>query len=525
MKRRDFLKMTPAAGLAFMINGLPVSTFAAQPLLNLLAKQSQANGRVLILIQLSGGNDGLNMVIPIDQYSPLSAARGNILIPQNKVLSLANTTLTGLHPSMTGIQSMYGDGLVSIVQGVSYPDPNMSHFRATDIWMTGSDSAQYLDTGWLGRYLDEEYPNFPTGYPNTNMPDPLAIQIGYGVSPVLQGSNINMGMTINSLSSFYNIVNGTVDPAPATPAGHELTFIRYIAQQTQQYNGVIQTAASKATNLSTLYPTNNSLADQLKIVARLVAGGLQTPIYVVSMSGFDTHSLQVDLSDTTKGTHANLMQNLSEAIFAFFDDCKKLDIVDRVAAMTFSEFGRRIKSNSSGGTDHGTAEPVMVFSQAVNPGLIGTNPVIPASVTVADNIALQTDYRSIYAAVLADWFQVPTQTMNNVLLQSFPISPVFKQSVNVDDNAVAAANEEALGQNYPNPFSKSTTISFASQGGMTTIQLFDAQGRLVRTILNQNMARGKHQVSIDRGSLPAGNYFYRLTNGSDQNTRKLIVTD
>jgi uncharacterized protein (DUF1501 family) len=428
MKRRDFLKVTPAASLAFMINGLPISTYASHPLLELLAKYTASTGKVLVMIQMNGGNDGLNMVIPIDQYSALSNARSNVLIPQSAVLPLTGNTVTGLHPAMTGIKSMYDDGWVNISQAVSYPNPNFSHFRATDIWFTGSDANQYIDTGWLGRYLDYKYPNFPTGYPNATMPDPLAIQIGSGVSTVVQGSNVSLGMAISSVSNFYNIINNYVDPAPPTPAGHELTFIRYIAQQTEVYNDVIKNAANNATNLSTLYPTGNTLADQLKIVARLIAGGLKTPIYIVSMGGFDTHSAQVDTADHTVGAHATLMQRLSEAVYAFFDDAKKLDISSRVAAMTFSEFGRRIKSNASEGTDHGTAAPVMVFSPNVNPGIIGTNPVIPANATVNDNVAMQNDFRQIYAAVLADWFEIPQAEVDNILMNNYTALPIFKNA-------------------------------------------------------------------------------------------------
>jgi uncharacterized protein (DUF1501 family) len=525
MKRRDFLRITPAASLAFMINGLPVSTFAQHPLLELLAKQTQSTGRVIVLIQLNGGNDGLNMVIPIDQYSALSSARTNILIPQSKILSLSNTTVTGLHPAMTGIQNMFNGGLVNIVQGVSYPNPDFSHFRATDIWLTGSDSNQYLNTGWVGRYLDDAYPGYPTGYPNSTMPDPLAIQIGSGISTMTQGSNVSMGMSISNISSFYNIVNGTVDPAPATNAGHELTFIRYIAQQTNQYNVVIQAAAQKANNLSTKYPASgNSLADQLKIVARLIAGGLQTPVYIVSMGGFDTHSNQVDPNDFTLGNHTNLLKNLSDAVSAFYDDCNLLGIMERVAAMTFSEFGRRIISNASGGTDHGSGAPVMVFGTEVNPGFIGNNPTIPTNAGPNDNIAMQTDYRSIYAAILADWFQVSTQTLSNVLLQTFPISPVFKKAASTFENTVFG-DDETLAQNYPNPFSRQTTIKFGTQGGDTSLQLFDATGRLVRTVFNTEYDRGIHEISFSREGLTAGIYFYRLTNGKNQSAKQMTVID
>ncbi len=526
MKRREFFRLGGGASLAFLINGLPISTYGESPLLQLLAKQAAATGRVLVLIQLNGGNDGLNTVIPIDRYSELSNARSNILIPQGKVLSLNGTLTTGLNPAMASIRDMYNNGLVSITQGVSYPNPNFSHFRATDIWNSGSDSNQYLNTGWLGRYLGQNYSGYPSGYPNATMPDPLAIQIGTGVSPVVQGPQVSMGMAISDINSFYNIVNGTVDPAPATPAGHELTFIRYISQQTQTYTSVIQNAANNSSTLSSRYAASgNSLSDQLKIVARLIKGGLQTPVYVVSMGSFDTHSVQVDPADHTIGGHATLLGQLSSAVDAFYDDLKLMGVDNRVAAMTFSEFGRRIMSNASGGTDHGTAEPVMVFGPGVNPGVIGSSPVIPANVTVNDNLAMQNDYRSIYASVLSDWFGVSPTVLSNVMLASYPILPIFKKSAGVDETTVAGSGE-LLGECYPNPVRGGTTITFSATGNSpTAIQLFDVNGRLVRTLAQGTYQRGQHQLTIDCGGLAAGNYFYRLTSGGESATRKMVVME
>lgn len=525
MKRREFFRLGGGASLAFLINGLPVSSFADTPLLRLLAKQTAVNGRVLVLIQLNGGNDGLNTIVPLDRYSELSKARANILIPQTKLLPINNVVTSGLNPAMTEIRDMFNNGLVSITQGVSYPNPNFSHFRATDIWNSGSDANQYLNTGWLGRYLDQEYPGYPNGYPSSSMPDPLAIQIGTGVSPVVQGPQVNMGMAISDINSFYNIVNGTVDPAPATQAGHELTFIRFISQQTQTYTSVISNAAAAANNQSPKYPSGgNPLADQLKIVARLIAGGLQTPVYVVSMGSFDTHSVQVDPADHTIGTHANLLRQLSVAVDAFFDDLKMLNCADRVAAMTFSEFGRRIMSNASGGTDHGTSEPVMVFGPGVIPGMIGKSPVIPSSPTVNDNLAMQNDYRSIYASALSDWFGVSPTVLSNVMMAPYPILPIFQKAAGIDETTVQG-NYELLGQCYPNPVYGGTSITFSSTGtGTTTIQLFDANGRLIRTLVQQEFTRGQHQLTIDCSSFAPGNYFYRLTNGSGESaTRKMLV--
>jgi len=313
MKRRDFLRTAVPATvmLPALINGFTFHAFGESPLVSALAAATDQTDHVLVLVQMTGGNDGLNTVIPLDQFDNLSNARGNIMLPKSKILALDGTSYTGLHPSMTGMQSLFNDGKMRIVQSVSYPAPNFSHFRATDIWLTGADSTQVLDTGWAGRYLSQEYANYPVGYPNATMPDPLAIQIGSTVSSALQGPVQNMGLAITDPNNFYNLINGIQDTAPNTNAGKELTYIREVSQQTQQYGTVIKAAAGKITKQGT-YPTNNSLADQLKIVARLIAGGLKTRVYMVSIGSFDTHVGQVNATATETGTHANLLMRLSD---------------------------------------------------------------------------------------------------------------------------------------------------------------------------------------------------------------------
>ncbi|OJW84654.1 MAG: hypothetical protein BGO69_08010 [Bacteroidetes bacterium 46-16] len=518
MKRRDFLKVTPAAAMAYMMNGLPVKALAASPLLKLLARQAEATGRVMVFIQLVGGNDGLNTIIPIDQYSALSTARGNVLIPEEKVLKLNGILETGFHPAMSGLRDLFNNSMVNIVQGASYTNPNYSHFRATDIWLTGASSNQYLNDGWLGRYLADENPD----YPQVLTPDPLAIQIGATVSTALQGPNVNMGMAVTSIENFYNIVNNQVTPAPPTPAGHELTFLRFIAQQTQQYTSSLQAAAAKANNLSKLYPEKNSLADQLKIVARLIAGGLSTPVYMVSLGGFDTHAGQVEGMDTTTGTHADLLGKLSTAVTAFFDDLKLLKVDDRVAAMTFSEFGRRILSNGGLGTDHGTAAPVMVFGKYVNPGIIGSNPVIPDNATVRDDLEMQYDYRKIYAAVLTDWFGAPREVWLDALQDYYTPLPIFRKD---DKQILEERNEDPVSQNYPNPFSDKTCISFNSQGGSVRIMLYDAAGRMVKLVADKEYDAGYNHVYLYREGLPPGNYVYKFMNWNNKASKKLTIID
>jgi uncharacterized protein (DUF1501 family) len=521
MKRKDFLKKAiPAAMLPFFIDGMKFQAYAATPMLKAISEAAAKNGRVFVMIQLNGGNDGLNTIIPTDQYSNLSNARNNVLIQESKVLTLNGFNGVGMHPAMTGLRTMFNNQKINIVQAVGYPNPNFSHFRATDIWHTASESSQFLNSGWAGRYLEDLYPGFPVGYPNTNEPDPLAISIGYSVSTALMGNTANTGMAISNPTSFYQLVSGTVDPAPNTPAGHELTYVRLVLQQTQEYNTTVKAAAQSSTNKA-IYPGNNPLADQLKIVANLIAGGLKTPIYTVSLGGFDTHSNQVAATGGNEtGSHASLWKNVSDAIAAFQDDCEQLGIADRVAGMTYSEFGRRIKSNDSRGTDHGAAAPLIVFGTQVNPTIIGNNPNIPSSVSVDDNIPMQYDFRQIYASVLIDWFQTPSsKTDSTLLLKHFDTLPIFKQGLWVKN---FRAEQISLLQNYPNPFKDFTNIEYSVPAGKVELKLFDNKGRLLKTLVNETVEKGKYSYNLDGHELPPGNYYYQLISPNGQIGRHLI---
>ncbi len=414
--------------LPSLVHGMSFRAWADSPSLRAAAR-GLGEGRVVVLIQLNGGNDGLNTVIPLGHYDAYHAARANIAIPENKILHLKGFDQTGLNPAMPEMQWLFETGKLAIIQGVSYPQPNFSHFRATDIWLTGADAGQILPTGWAGRYLDERYPQFPRNYPNPDMPDPLAIQVGSLVSPALQGPGLTMGMAISNPNSFYDLINDKSEPVPDSRAGDQLAYIREMAVKTDQYAGVIKAAAQKVTKQSDCYPApgKNPLADQLKIVARLVAGGLRTQFYLVSIGGFDTHARQVEPGDPTTGAHARLLAKLSEAINAFQDDLSLLQVSDRVMGMTFSEFGRRIQSNASGGTDHGAAAPVFVFGEKVQGGVIGQNPGWPDKLTVNDNIAMQYDFRSVYNTLLEKWFLSDETIAETALLKKYPSLALIRQ--------------------------------------------------------------------------------------------------
>jgi uncharacterized protein (DUF1501 family) len=528
MKRKDFLLNTiPAAALLpEVINGYSVKAFNSNsPLVQALMRGDTVTDHVLVIVQMSGGNDGLNTVIPVADYSNYFNARNNIAIPQNRVLSLAGVSGTGIHPSMTGLQSLFSEGKAKLVQAVGYPQPNFSHFRATDIWMSASNSNQEVYSGWAGRYLNYEYPNYPAGYPNTESPDPLAIQIGSTTTLTTQGPAVNMGISITNPTSFYNLITGTTDPVPNTPAGKELKFIRTINQQTQKYSSVILSAANQVTQQNP-YPANNTLGDQLKIVARLIKGGLRTRVYMVNVGGFDTHSVQVNTTDTTTGTHATLLQRVSDAIKAFQDDLKFLGVENRVIGMTYSEFGRRIKSNSSTGTDHGSAAPMFLFGSQIEPGMLGVNPTIPASATVNDNVPMQYDFRSIYATLLEKWFCLDKTVVDslfppsiNTQLQSLPL---VKAGVCSGVTPPPVSPTELSIRNMPNPFANSTEIEFKTDGGHTLIQVMDTLGRVIAIPVDRDYTAGIYRVTFNAEGLPPGVYYARMQNGVNQHVRAML---
>ncbi|MCE2675824.1 MAG: DUF1501 domain-containing protein [Sediminibacterium sp.] len=521
MERRKFIRNSLALVTPTMISGNAIHVLQDHPLLNTSLLSTSNTDKVLVIVQLSGGNDGLNTVIPLSNYANYQNARTNIALPENKVLKLMGNNATGIHPSMTAFQNMFTDGKLNIVQSVGYPQPSFSHFRATDIWMSGSDSDQYLNTGWAGRFLNYEYADYPDAYPNKTNPDPIAIQIGSLSTLTCQGPAVNMALSISDPSSFYNLIEGTDAVSANTNAGYELSFIRSIAKQTNLYTVRIKQASDSVTQ-QVAYP-NNNLAAQLKIVARLIKGGLQTKVYLVNYGGFDTHSGQVVSSDTTTGSHANLLKVLSDSIAAFQSDMTGLEIEDRVIGMTYSEFGRRIKSNASGGTDHGAAAPLFLFGKNVRGGVFGENPAIPAAATSNDNIPYQFDFRSVYNTILQNWFCVSATAEIEILLKQFPTIPLINASVCGIKDKNSVFTKETLIYNYPNPFTNMTKIEFKTNGGNTSLLLLNGEGTVIQILVEANYSfAGTNSYILYGAGLSAGVYYIRLQN-VDKTSIKAIV--
>lgn len=402
------MRTTGALSLPAVLAGHP----AANPLGFFTPFLNPDNDRVLVLIRLSGGNDGLNTLIGMDQLANLRQVRPNVALTAAQTLSLDATH--GLHPAMGGMRDLYQNDLLGIVQSVGYPNQNRSHFRSTDIWSTASAANETLTTGWFGRYLETDHPGYPEDYPNAQFPYPLAMTMGNVVSATCQGTETNLSVVVNDPFNYLYIAPGGDTPVPDNCYGQEVRYVRGLIGQSNAYGEVVQDAANAGNTLSTTY-TSGKLSQQLRNIARLISGGLGTKIYVATIGSFDTHSGQVTNGDATTGPHAELLAELATGVAAFQEDLEALGVADRVLGMTFSEFGRRIRSNQSNGTDHGDAAPLFLFGNCVQGGILGDNPAIDTQVDQNTGVPMQYDFRDVYGSVLQDWFDTPNSVVQSVV--------------------------------------------------------------------------------------------------------------
>jgi len=393
--RREFLGLSSKG-----IGLLAFSSYAPQFLVQatLAATPAPEQDRsILVIVQLAGGNDGLNTLIPFEdaEYYRL---RPTIGITKDKVLATGDTT--GLHPAMTGLHRLYGEGKLAIVQNVGYPNPNRSHFRSTEIWETASASDEFAASGWVGRFLDNACAGMPA-----DSHDPLAVHITNGVPQSFQGTkpHSTFGLVPGSGSRRDNeetrrlletIVSKSPAPAESTDTAG---FLKQTFMDTLVTEKKVQRVLSDYRPGSP-YP-GSPFAASLRNVAALISARMPTRVYFVTLGGFDTHTNQL-------AQHANLMTQLSDGLAAFQKDLENKKLHDQVTTMTFSEFGRRPNENQSRGTDHGTAAPLFVLGSKIKGGLHGTAP----SLKLQKNQDLQfsTDFRNVYATVLDRWLGCPS---------------------------------------------------------------------------------------------------------------------
>ncbi|MCB9267172.1 MAG: DUF1501 domain-containing protein [Lewinellaceae bacterium] len=381
MKRRDFLKASALASTSLLAPSFLPAAFSGRV-------EGSRFGKILVVIQLSGGNDGLNTIIPY-RNEEYYRSRPTLAIPAAEVLP-ANDEL-GFNPALEPLRALYDEGLLSIINSVGYPNPDRSHFRSMDIWHTASDSDEYLSTGWLGRYLDSECDGCATPYHALELDDSLSL--------ALKGRE-HSGFAMSDARQLKRTTDNRFLQAVGQAGHHheheQAAYLYKIMVDTQSSADYLyehsKTHSSKAT-----YPLT-PFGQDLKKVAELITADAATRIYYVNLTGFDTHANQ-------RNRQARLLQQLAEGVQAFVSDLKQNGLLDDTLIMAFSEFGRRVKQNASNGTDHGTANNVFLLGgQLKQPGFF--NP--PPDLLDLDegDLKYQVDFRSLYATILEMWLEV-----------------------------------------------------------------------------------------------------------------------
>jgi len=390
--RREFLR-TSSRGIGLLAFSQFAPSFLVESTLS-AAPAPEKDRSILVLVQLAGGNDGLNTVIPFED-ADYYRLRPTLGIAKDQVLRL-NDTL-GLHPACGALHQLHRDGRLSVVQNVGYPNPNRSHFRSTEIWETGSASNEYLPSGWIGRFLDNACAGAPVDGPvavhvSNEVPQSfLATQAHptFGLNP----NQRNRREDRDNLALLEKLV--AHPPAEGEHGNH--TFLRQTMMDAlvteKRVQGVLGSYRPDS-----VYPAN-PFAQSLRNVAALVAARFPTRVYFVTLGGFDTHSNQL-------GAHQNLMRTLSEGLAAFQKDLEAHKLDEQVLTMTFSEFGRRPNENESRGTDHGTAAPLFVMGTKVKGAIHGTAPSLKLQRN--QDLTFSTDFRQVYATVLDRWLACPT---------------------------------------------------------------------------------------------------------------------
>ncbi len=510
--RRSFVRnLGLVGGVSMFLGKTTLTAIANNPLSQAL--NGAESDRILVLIRLKGGNDGLNTIIPLFDYGAYQQLRPSIRVPENEVIQLNDAF--GVPSYMSSLENLWNDGQMKVVNSVGYPDQNLSHFRSSEIWASASDADTVDLSGWLGRYMEEELPDFLTNPPK----HPPAIQIGGTGNLVFNNSGMNnMGVVVNDPEQLTEIAQKgqlyDIQDVPDCYRGEQLSYLRTVANSTFRYAGIISDTFNNAQNQ--VEYQQNPLSNQLAVVARLIKGGLSTKLYMVSLDGFDTHAKQNE-------THPYLLHFLSEAVHDFFEDLKKFGDHSRVLGMTFSEFGRRIEQNASQGTDHGAAAPVMLFGGGLEEhGFIGDPPDLK-DLDVIGNLKFDVDFRQIYATVLENWLCIDGQQVNQIMGDNFERLP----GLGLKCSPMTAVND-CFSQKGPSlkivRYSEQFRITFElPKAEKIRLSLYDFSGKRILELKNGYFSAGKHQVDFypSKTNIIPGQYICTLQSRSGVSSKAL----
>ncbi len=540
MKRRNFIKLATSA------SAIGLFPFQITNALNIAKKfvSCEISNRKLVLIFLGGGNDGLNTIIPLNQYDLYSNLRPTIKIPDsglnsfiNLDLSLGDSQQIGLHPSLTGFKDIYDAGNLRILQSVGYPSQNKSHFASTDIYNTGNDGNSWLnggDSGWIGRFIESYF------YDLVNQSFPIGVEIGSKTGSLGFHGAEEHGLSLNiegqDASGFYSVLSGFGGEPPVNiPNSHYGSELQYIIENDQistLYSQAISNAFNSGSNSVSYEDTD--LSNQLKTVARLISGGLQSKIYLVKLNGFDTHFGQVQSQNDIIGDHNDLLTELDQAVSKFMLDISSQGFQDDIVGLTFSEFGRKAKENGNLGTDHGEIAPMFVFGSAINGGVSGTNPDLTEA-TESNNWQLETyqfDYRETLGTLLQDYLGADNYAIDSTFFNHSTNESICENKINelvmaefsVADNCFSntLTNQNFKEKSFkvvPNPFSKEIRIVNDDYTSNINLELFDLNSKLVlRKITNINKV-------INLSNLINGIYFLKISFDGRSETHRIIKSD
>ncbi|RTE55337.1 DUF1501 domain-containing protein [Arenibacter aquaticus] len=542
--RRSFIQALGIAGSGSMMLGSNFLTASApSPLTSAIAMAETDN--ILILIRLSGGNDGLSTIIPIEQYDVYANARPNIYLPESKILRL--TDEFGVPTYMKSLEPMWGEGQFKAVHGVGYEGQSLSHFTGSDIFANTDLSTTGFsgrDTGWMGRHFEHLYPDYLSDFPGSRPEGPAAIQVGNYGSLVFEGEETNYAYVTNNIDQLEQIAETglqySLDESlfDSCMYSDQIKFLRGVSNVTNEYAGKIHEAYMRGANQ--IEYQDNGFARQLALLARLIKGNLGTKVYMISLGGFDTHGNQPLV-------HERLMTQLSIAVDNFYDDLAFTQQDDKVLSMTFSEFGRRIYENGSNGTDHGKAAPTLFFGSGLNgSAFVGEHPSLDEP-NSRGNLEYTMDFRNLYATVLAEWLCVDIPLVEQHIMDGYKYTPVnlgfncsgvdFPEITYSDGQPTPPSPTEPTEDPSPElvnaivhkpyyPTDKTPHIYLEMPfTAHVDIQIFNIMGQYLGSVFNEIMLEGSTEINVRerlKTYLASGKYIYRIQ-VQDQKLSKSIM--
>jgi uncharacterized protein (DUF1501 family) len=532
MKRRDFINTSTAAAAGviaapYIAKSKPILNF--KPIDRIL---SDDNDNVLIVIELFGGNDGLNTIVPIAEEDKYRELRDTLHIPAEATVRFEQSDLymnralvDDVHNG--GMLQLMAEGRLAVVQGIGYDNPTLSHFRSRDIWHAGiinTDPNVKLLDGWIGRYFAELLPDYPEVIPE----HPLAIHVGGTIPLAFKSNKGHMGIAITDPEAFFKLGEGLTptDPKFDNPGDdyfkREYNFAHIIGEQAEEYSKAVK-AAYDIGKEKLKVDYGEGLAQKFKLISALIAGGLKSKVYHVNLSNFDSHAQQMDAGYT--GAHATLLNELANAVSQFLDDAVQQGYHQRVAGMTVSEFGRRAKDNGSRGTDHGSASIQFVFAghdENINGGFFNNDgQLVFAKLNAADNIDYTYDFRRTYADALELWLNGTEEHSETVFGEKVPKLEVLRKRISSVEDNLTYENGKFINI-YPNPSFGTGSINFTLKKPLNvTVEIYEVTGKMISVLHKGLLMNGNYNFDFIINK--SGNYFVNIKTKDKNYSEKIIV--